>query len=146
VLEEWPDAPKQSTTAFTADIPSIRTGSILAMKTNMSSINGMGRVGPETFDTFEILAVETDRINKTVHADKLPGAKKQRLTSYDEHIPEEHKSGSCGVRNETTVGSAGSRAASTDTIIALVLMLGAWERLRVIPNPGVDKFRPVGKL
>jgi hypothetical protein len=51
------------------------------MKTNMSSMNGMGRVGPETFDTFEIMAVETDRINKTVHADKLLGAKKQRLTS-----------------------------------------------------------------
>ena len=112
----------------------------------MSSINGLGFVGPEDFETSEILAVETDLTVSSVQTDTFPGARKHTSTTYIEHTPKGQRSGSCGVRNKTTVAAERSWAPSTDTHDALVCITGVWVRRRETPNPGVDAFRPTGKL
>ena len=74
------------------------------MDTYKSSINGLGFLGPDNLETCEIMAVETDLIARTEQTETLKGAKKHRLTIYDEQNPELlHTSGSLGVRKEMNV-------------------------------------------
>ena len=76
------------------------------MDTNKSSMNGLGFVGPDDFETWEIMAVETDLIARTEQTETFKDAKKQISTSYDEQNPESlHKSGSSGVRKEIKVAA-----------------------------------------
>jgi hypothetical protein len=77
----WPSAPTQLTFTANLEVPPRNKGSIWDMVTNISSINGFGVMGPDSFETCVILAVETDLIARTEQTEILPGAKKHKLTS-----------------------------------------------------------------